>query len=104
MIASQANLTHSRTPVELIINTEALTLKRIQDGQTMCSHRMEGISFASAGEHVSNYLFRQQIVSMTTRKCQSVVFNRFLGDERLHRLCRQRQYESTRLSRSSLSR
>jgi len=51
MIGSQANLTHSRTPIELIINTEALTLKRIHDGQMMYSHRMEGISFASAGEH-----------------------------------------------------
>jgi hypothetical protein len=52
MIASQANLTYSLTRVELIINTDALALKRIQDSQVLCSHRMEGISFASAGEHV----------------------------------------------------
>jgi hypothetical protein len=52
MIAEQPNLTHSQTPVQLTINTDALTLKRISDSQILCSHRMEGISFASAGEHV----------------------------------------------------
>jgi hypothetical protein len=52
MIATQANLTHSQIPVQLTISTDALVLKRISDSQILCSHRMEGISFASAGEHV----------------------------------------------------
>ena len=52
MIATQANLTHSQTPVQLTISTDALVLKRTSDSQVLCSHRMEGISFASAGEHV----------------------------------------------------
>jgi hypothetical protein len=57
MIATQANLTHSHTPVQLIISTDALVLKRSDDSQIICSHRMEGISFASAGEHVCSYIF-----------------------------------------------
>jgi hypothetical protein len=52
MIATEANLTHNQIPVQLIISTDALVLKRISDSQILCSHRMEGISFASAGEHV----------------------------------------------------
>ena len=52
MIAAQANLTYSQTPVQLTISTDALVLKRLSDTQILCSHRMEGISFASAGEHV----------------------------------------------------
>ena len=52
MIATQASLTHSNTPVQLTISTDALVLKRINDSQILGSHRMEGISFASAGEHV----------------------------------------------------
>ena len=52
MIAPQADLTFSQIPVQLIINTDALVLKRMSDSQLLCSHRMEGISFASAGEHV----------------------------------------------------
>jgi hypothetical protein len=52
MIATEANLTHSQIAVQLIISTDALVLKRISDSQILCSHRMEGISFASAGEHV----------------------------------------------------
>lgn len=52
MIATQPNLTHSHIPVQLTISTEALVLKRSNDSQVLYSHRMEGISFASAGEHV----------------------------------------------------
>lgn len=52
MIAAQADLTFSQIPVQLIINTDALVLRRLTDSQLLCSHRMEGISFASAGEHV----------------------------------------------------
>lgn len=52
MIATQANLTNSQTAVQLTISTEALVLKRLNDPQILYSHRMEGISFASAGEHV----------------------------------------------------
>lgn len=52
MIATQANLTHSHIPIQLTISTEALVLKRTDDSHVLYSHRMEGISFASAGEHV----------------------------------------------------
>ena len=52
MIASDAILTHSHTPVELTISTDSLVLKRSNDLQTFFSHKMEGISFASAGENV----------------------------------------------------
>jgi len=52
MIAAQPNLTHSQIPVQLTISTDALELKRLNDSQILYSHRMEGISFASAGEHV----------------------------------------------------
>ena len=52
MISTEANLTHSSTHVQLTISTDALVLKRINDSQILYSHRMEGISFASAGEHV----------------------------------------------------
>jgi hypothetical protein len=52
MIAAEANLTHSNTSVQLTISTDALVLKRLNDSQILGSHRMEGISFASAGEHV----------------------------------------------------
>ncbi len=62
MIATQANLTHSQTPVQLTISTDALVLKRINDSQILCSHRMEGISFASAGEHVRHLLLLLQLI------------------------------------------
>ena len=52
MISTQANLTHSGTSVQLLISTDALVLKRLSDSQMLCLHKMEGISFASAGEHV----------------------------------------------------
>lgn len=52
MIATQANLTNSQIPVQLTISTDALVLKRVNNSQILHSHRMEGISFASAGEHV----------------------------------------------------
>lgn len=52
MIATQANLTHNRISAQLTISTEALVIKRLSDSQILYSHRMEGISFASAGEHV----------------------------------------------------
>ncbi|CAF0986144.1 unnamed protein product [Didymodactylos carnosus] len=51
VIAPKPNITHSGTPVLLTIDTEALSLKRLPDSQILCSHKMEGISFASAGEH-----------------------------------------------------
>jgi hypothetical protein len=83
MIATQANLTHSRTPVDLLINTDALALKRLNDSQILYSHRMEGISFASAGEHVripSNW---------STHSIDAhVVVVRVLGHQRLRRLRR----------------
>jgi hypothetical protein len=52
MISTEPNLTHSHTSVQLSVNTDALILKRSNDSQILCSHKMEGISFASAGEHV----------------------------------------------------
>ena len=52
MIATEPNLAHSHTPVHLTISTDALVLKRLSDGQILYSHKMEGISFASAGEQV----------------------------------------------------
>jgi len=52
MIATEANLTYRNIPVQLTINTDALVLKRSSDSQILWSHKMEGISFASAGEHV----------------------------------------------------
>ncbi|UJR10208.1 hypothetical protein I4U23_014422 [Adineta vaga] len=51
MISAEPNLTHSHTPVQLTINTDSLVLKRSSDSQIFFSHKMEGISFASAGEH-----------------------------------------------------
>lgn len=70
MIASQANLLHSQTPVQLIINTEALVLKRLNDSQVLCSHRMEGISFASAGEHdTKDYIAYVAKDNMNKRAC-----------------------------------
>ena len=52
MISAEPNLTHSHTSVQLTISTDALVLKRSSDSQILYSHKMEGISFASAGEHV----------------------------------------------------
>jgi hypothetical protein len=52
MIATEASLTYSHTPVQLTISTDSLVLKRSNDLQILYSHKMEGISFASAGEHV----------------------------------------------------
>jgi hypothetical protein len=52
MITDEPNLVHSRTPVQLTINTDSLILKRSVDMQILYSHKMEGISFASAGEQV----------------------------------------------------
>ncbi|CAF0931299.1 unnamed protein product [Adineta steineri] len=70
MIATQANLTHSLTPVQLIISTEALVLKRVNDSQILCSHRMEGISFASAGEHdTKDYIAYVAKDNMNKRAC-----------------------------------
>ncbi|CAF4601478.1 unnamed protein product [Rotaria sp. Silwood1] len=70
MIATQANLTHSHTPVELIISTDALVLKRKNDSQILCSHRMEGISFASAGEHdTKDYIAYVAKDNMNKRAC-----------------------------------
>jgi len=53
MISTEPNLTYSHTPAQLTINTDSLVLKRSSDSQILFSHKMEGISFASAGEHVS---------------------------------------------------
>jgi hypothetical protein len=80
MIATQANLTHSQIPVQLTISTDALVLKRISDSQILCSHRMEGISFASAGEHVRD-LFLNYFVGF---------FLIILGYKRLYSLCCER--------------
>jgi len=84
MIASQANLLHSQTPVQLIINTEALVLKRLSDSQVLCSHRMEGISFASAGEHVLRTTFF--FLTFFLSNFDELI----LGYKRLCSLCRQR--------------
>ncbi|CAF0962217.1 unnamed protein product [Adineta steineri] len=51
MISTEPNLTHSHTAVQLTINTDSLVLKRLNDSHIFFSHKMEGISFASAGEH-----------------------------------------------------
>lgn len=51
MISNEPNLTYSHTPAQLTINTDSLVLKRSSDSQIFFSHKMEGISFASAGEH-----------------------------------------------------
>ncbi|CAM4791827.1 unnamed protein product [Rotaria magnacalcarata] len=70
MIAAQANLTHSHTPVQLIISTDALVLKRSDDSQIICSHKMEGISFASAGEHdTKDYIAYVAKDNMNKRAC-----------------------------------
>ncbi|CAF3480703.1 unnamed protein product [Rotaria sordida] len=70
MISTQANLTHSHTPVQLIISTDALVLKRKNDSQILCSHRMEGISFASAGEHdTKDYIAYVAKDNMNKRAC-----------------------------------
>lgn len=62
MLSSEPNLIHSGTAVLLTISTDALMLKRLTDLQILYSHKMEGISFASAGEHVSegNLLYSNQ--------------------------------------------
>ena len=86
MIATQANLTHSRTPVDLLINTDALALKRLNDSQILYSHRMEGISFASAGEHVRISPSNWSTNSIDARVVVVVV--RALGHQRLRRLRR----------------
>lgn len=52
MISNDTNLTYNNTPVQLTISTDSLVLKRLTDFQVLYSHKMEGISFASAGEHV----------------------------------------------------
>jgi hypothetical protein len=52
MIATEPNLLHSPTPVQLTISTDSLVLKQLNDLQVLYSHKMEGISFASAGENV----------------------------------------------------
>jgi hypothetical protein len=52
MISAEPILTFSHTPVQLTISTDSLVLKRLNDSQIFFSHKMEGISFASAGEHV----------------------------------------------------
>ena len=52
MLASETNLIHSGTNVLLTISTDSLVLKRLDDLQVLYSHKMEGISFASAGEYV----------------------------------------------------
>lgn len=52
MLSSEPNLVHSGTAVLLTVSTDSLVLKRLTDLQTLYSHKMEGISFASAGEHV----------------------------------------------------
>ena len=62
MISTQANLTHSRTSVQLLISTDALVLKRLSDSQILCLHKMEGISFASAGEHVQILFVRYNFI------------------------------------------
>lgn len=54
MISAEPNLTYSHTPAQLTINTDSLIVKRSNDLQILYSHKMEGISFASAGEHVRN--------------------------------------------------
>ncbi|CAF3916374.1 unnamed protein product [Rotaria sp. Silwood2] len=70
MISTQANLTHSHTPVQLIISTDALVLKRKNDSQILCSHRMEGISFASAGEYdTKDYIAYVAKDNMNKRAC-----------------------------------
>lgn len=57
MIATDANLTYNHTSVQLNISTDSLVLKRLTDFQVLFSHKMEGISFASAGENVRNESF-----------------------------------------------
>lgn len=52
MIAAEPSLLHSGTPVQLTVSTDSLVLRRATDQQVLFSHKMEGISFASAGEHV----------------------------------------------------
>jgi hypothetical protein len=52
MILAEPNLTYSHTSAQLTISTDSLVLKRLSDSQIFFSHKMEGISFASAGEHV----------------------------------------------------
>jgi len=70
MIAVQANLTYSQTPVQLTISTDALVLKRLNDSQILFSHRMEGISFASAGEHdTKDYIAYVAKDNMNNRAC-----------------------------------
>ena len=58
MIAPDASLTYNHTPVQLTISTDSLVLKRLTDLQVLYSHKMEGISFASAGENVRNEYFK----------------------------------------------
>ena len=74
MIANEANLIHSHTPIQLTISTDALVLKRLNDSQIVYSHKMEGISFASAGEHVRFccYFFSEPI-SMFDLRIQKII-------------------------------
>ncbi|CAF4550716.1 unnamed protein product [Rotaria socialis] len=69
-IATEPNLTYSRTPVQLTINTDSLILKRSHDSQILYSHKMEGISFASAGEHdTKDYIAYVAKDNMNRRSC-----------------------------------
>ncbi|CAF1281523.1 unnamed protein product [Adineta ricciae] len=70
MISAEPNLTHSHTPVQLTINTDSLVLKRSSDSQIFYSHKMEGISFASAGEHdTKDYIAYVAKDNMNKRSC-----------------------------------
>lgn len=70
MISAEPNLTYSGTPAELTISTEALSLKRSADKHVLFSHKMEGISFASAGEHdTKDYIAYVAKDSMSRRSC-----------------------------------
>ncbi|CAF1284875.1 unnamed protein product [Rotaria sordida] len=68
--ATEPNLTYSHTPVQLTISTDALILKRLNDLQILYSHKMEGISFASAGEHdTKDYIAYVAKDNMNKRSC-----------------------------------
>ncbi|CAF5104328.1 unnamed protein product, partial [Rotaria socialis] len=56
--------------VQLTINTDSLILKRSHDSQILYSHKMEGISFASAGEHdTKDYIAYVAKDNMNRRSC-----------------------------------
>ncbi len=79
MIATDINLTYKNIPVQLTISTDSLILKRLNDLQILYSHKMEGISFASAGEHVT--IFKK-------KRLKNYLINSFiLGNKRLYCLC-----------------